>query len=125
MNTCECNRPEDIGCYQFTKQLSVSYSLHDPKVVFMIPIQNIFRCLSLANGMTKREQGAKEERDGYQVIPIHYSGGGERRKDEGYLENRLISSSMAFSETLKTSEVSRKRRFSVGTNPSKKMLMPE
>ena len=53
------------------------------------------------------------------------SGCSVKGKDERYLENRLISSSMAFSETLKTSDVSRKRRFSVGTKPSKKMLMPE
>ena len=45
----------------------------------------------------------------------------------GYVnrENRLPSSTSALeSETLNVSASSRKRKFSVGTNPARKMLMP-
>ena len=41
-----------------------------------------------------------------------------------YLHILLISSSIAVSATLKVSDASRNLRFSVGTNPSRKMLIP-
>jgi len=41
-----------------------------------------------------------------------------------YLHNLLISSSMAVSATLKVNDVSLNLKFSVGTNPSRKMLIP-
>ena len=41
-----------------------------------------------------------------------------------YLHVLLISSSTAVSATLNVNDTSRNRRFSVGTNPSKNILMP-